>query len=158
MAGDKQPWLKFYPSDWRSDPKLRMCSLAARGLWIEMLALMHEANPRGHLLVNGIAPNAQQLSVLVGSLADVSELLTELESVDVFSRTESGVIYSRRMTRDEAKSAEAKANGALGGNPTLKPGVNPPDKTQKPEARNQRLEEKKTSCPKRSRVSYPTGS
>src|SRR5690606_7390963 len=103
-----------------------MCSLAARGLWIEMLALMHEANPCGHLLVNGIAPNAQQLSVLVGSPADVSDLIGELESVDVFSRTDSGVIYSRRMTRDEVKSEEAKANGARGGNPTLKAGVKPP--------------------------------
>jgi len=49
----KQPWLKFFPSDWRADPALRMCSLAARGLWIEMLCLMHEARPHGSLLVNG---------------------------------------------------------------------------------------------------------
>jgi hypothetical protein len=45
--------MKFYPSDWRSDPMLRLCSLAARGLWMEMMCLMHEAEPYGSLLVNG---------------------------------------------------------------------------------------------------------
>jgi hypothetical protein len=47
------PWMKFYPADWRSDPMLRLCSLAARGLWAEMICLMHEAEPYGSLLVNG---------------------------------------------------------------------------------------------------------
>lgn len=147
------PWLKFYPSDWRSDPKLRMCSLAARGLWIEMLALMHEANPRGHLLVNGIVPTETQLGVLVGSLP-VQELLDELEKAGVFSRTLDGIIYSRKMTRDEAKSETSRVNGSLGGNPALNPEVKPPDKPQIPEARSQKVD-KKISCPKRKRVSYP---
>ena len=49
----KRPWMKFYPADWRAEPSLRFTSLAARGLWIEMLALMHEATPRGSLLVKG---------------------------------------------------------------------------------------------------------
>lgn len=148
------PWLKFYPSDWRSDPKLRMCSLAARGLWIEMIALMHEANPRGHLLVNGIAPTDTQLGALIGS-PPVPELVIELEQAGVFSRTTQGVIYSRKMTRDDAKSETARVNGSLGGNPALKPEVKPPDKPHIPEARSQKLD-KKISCPKRKRVSYPS--
>lgn len=150
------PWLKFYPSDWRSDPKLRMCSLAARGLWIEMLALMHEANPRGHLLVNGIAPSDTQLSALIGSPLDRS-LIDELEQVGVFSRTKDGVIYSRRMTRDEEKAVIYRANGACGGRPP-KPKENQTQNqkpnTQIPEARIQSLE-KKILRPKRKSVSYP---
>lgn len=153
MAEGKQPWLKFYPSDWRSDPKLRMCSLAARGLWIEMLALMHEANPRGHLLVNGIAPSDTQLAVLIGSPL-VQDLTSELEQVGVFSRTNNGVIYSRRMTRDDAKAETARVNGSLGGNPALNPEVKPPDKPQIPESRSQSLD-KKAFRSKRKRVSYP---
>ncbi|ANB33251.1 hypothetical protein M2324_003640 [Rhodovulum sulfidophilum] len=43
------PWLKFYTSDWRSDPGLRMCGLAARGLWVEMICLMHEATLEGDI-------------------------------------------------------------------------------------------------------------
>jgi len=29
----KNPWVTFYPTDWRADPGLRHCSLAARGRW-----------------------------------------------------------------------------------------------------------------------------
>ena len=56
-----RPWLKFYPQDWIGDPKLRACSLAARGLWLEMMALAHEAVPYGHVLVNDTPPDAATL-------------------------------------------------------------------------------------------------
>ena len=144
----RNPWLKFYPLDWRGDPKLRMCSMAARGLWIELLALMHEATPYGHLLVTGKSPTDAQIAVLAGAPSDqVTELLGELESSGVFSRTKDGVIYSRRMIRDEKKSAMARKNGGRGGNPTLRKdkGISGEDnqkdkgkdKPQKPDARSQ---------------------
>jgi hypothetical protein len=136
------PWLKFYPSDWRADPALRMCSIAARGLWMEMLCIMHEATPRGSLRINGRPVSDRQMATLAG-VTDVAPLFGELEDAGVFSREEDGTIYSRRMMRDEEKAAQDKANGKQGGNPTLKPGVNPPDKAQIPETRNQRSEEKK---------------
>ncbi|HDA7904193.1 TPA: hypothetical protein O5V80_002738, partial [Staphylococcus aureus] len=60
------PWMKFYPSDWRADPMLRLCSMAARGLWVEMLCIMHEATPYGTLLVNGRRLDKKQLAALVG--------------------------------------------------------------------------------------------
>lgn len=138
------PWIKFYPSDWRADPALRMCSLGARGLWMEMLCIMHEAS--GSLEVNGKALQPQQLAILSGcSLGEVTAWLSELEDAGVFSRDETGTIYSRRMRKDIAKAEEDKANGRKGGNPRLKGGVNPPvnptdkgeDKAQKPEARSQ---------------------
>lgn len=163
MAGNKNPWMKFYPSDWRSDPKVRLCSMAARGLWIEMLALMHEADPRGHLVVSGQRPTDAQLSVLTGCPTDqLPGLIGELDSAGVFSRTSKGVIYSRRMTRDEKRARNARRNGKTGGNPklcntsTIPPPDNPEvkgaDKTQRPEAICQK---KKDNSPKRSRVPYP---
>ena len=130
------PWMKFYPTDWRADPSLRMCSLAARGLWMEMLCIMHEASPYGTLRVNGRPVTDRQLSSLAGG--DVEGLLAELEDAGVFSREEDGTIFSRRMQRDAEKAAKDKANGKGGGNPSLKRGVNPPDKAQKPEARSQK--------------------
>lgn len=131
------PWFKFYPSDWRADPALRMCSIGARGLWMEMLCVMHEAEPRGSLLVNGNPVSDRQLAGLAGcSLKEVSGFLEELEAAGVFSR-DNGAIFSRRMRRDDEKAARDKANGMAGGNPSLKRGVNPPDKAQKPEARDQ---------------------
>jgi len=114
------PWFKFYPTDWRQDPALRICSLAARGLWIEMIALMHQSTPYGHLLVSDLSPTDAQLAALVGCPSDqVPLLLAELEAAGVFSRTRSGVIYSRKMTRMQKKAATARNNGRKGGNPTL---------------------------------------
>src|SRR5438046_6777164 len=77
----KLPWMKFFPTDWRSDPALRMCSIGARGLWMEMLCLMHEAEPYGFLHVNGNALNDYQLASQAGiQLNDVVGFLKELET------------------------------------------------------------------------------
>lgn len=117
---DKNPWLKFYPSDWRADPRLRLCGLAARGLWMEMIALMHEATPYGHLLIGGLVPNDAQLAALTGcTAAQVVPAREELEQAGVFSRTAEGVIFSRRMVRDHGKTLTARSNGRKGGNPAL---------------------------------------
>lgn len=115
----KLPWLKFYPSDWQSDQALGMCGLAARGLWMEMLAIMHKATPYGHLVVNGMKPSDEQLAALARAPADQIRALThELESAGVFSRTRNGTIYSRRMTKDDKRRKDgekAAVNGVLPG-------------------------------------------
>jgi len=146
------PFLKFYTSDWRADPRLKMCSPAARGMWIEMICLMHEATPYGHLLVYGQNPTEAQLASLTGiPAAELSRLVGELERMGVFSRTKEGVIYSRKLVRMEQKAAIARRNGKKGGslpigkrsenkgwdNPTLKGD----DKPQKPYSRSQKEEE-----------------
>lgn len=147
MMAKSLPWMKFYPSDWRADPALRMVGLSARGLWMEMLCIMSEANPRGSLLINGKPVNSKQLASLVGSTQrEVEASLRELEDVEVFSRDDDGTIYSRRMKRDDEKAARDKENGKGGGNPNLRrkgvnPQPNPPDKggdkAQIPETRSQ---------------------
>lgn len=158
------PWMKFYSSDWRSDPRLRMCGMAARGLWVDLICLMHEATPYGHLLVGDQSPTDTQLAVLVGTTPDqITALLGELESAGVFSRTRTGVIYSRKMTRMAKKAATARNNGRKGGNPTLsKERENPPldnpidkgrDKPQKPEARNQIEKREANASQKKKRAS-----
>lgn len=141
----ERPFLQLYPQDWRGDETLRICSLAARGLWMECMCLMHFATPYGHLLVNGKPVTETQLSALVGCPQDqISALLAELENAGVSSKTRDGVIYSRRMTRDARKRANAKKNGRLGGNPKLVPseGVNLPD-NQKDKLRGQSPEARK---------------
>jgi hypothetical protein len=96
-----------------------------------------------------------------GSIDEVEGLISELEGMGVFSRNRNGVIYSRRICRDEKKRKTAQKNGKNGGNPTLKRGglstsnvtafqasdnqsatkvVKCQLKTQKPEARSQRLD------------------
>ena len=157
MAAEKRsPWFKFYSRDWRGNAKLRLCSFAARGLWIDLLSLMWEASPRGFLLVEGVAPTPQQLTGLIGgSTREIAGLLKELAATNVYSVTgddlprdvaslipgdmPQGVILSRRMVRDEAKAERDKANGGRGGSPRLK-GVNPQANPQKSETRDQKSE------------------
>ncbi len=135
------PWFKFYPSAWRSDPALRVCTAGARGLWIEMLCLMHEADPRGSLLINGKQVSEAQLASLCGlPVRDTKALIVELEDAGVFSREANGTVYSRKMRRDDAKALRDKANGKGGGNPKLKDGVNPQDK---PDDKAKNLEARK---------------
>ena len=134
-----RPWMKFYPADWR-DARLRRCSLSARGLWIDLMTYMHEAEPYGHLLIAGENLSTSNLALqLARPAGEVKKALSELEAHGVFSRTDDGVIYSRRMVRDKAKEETDKANGKRGGNPKITPedngGVNPPNKAQKLEAR-----------------------
>ena len=106
------PWMKFYPRDWRGDQALRAVSLAARGLWIDCLCIMHEAQPYGHLVLGSQPVTDVALARMTGTTPDqISDLLGELESAAVFARRSDGTIYSRRMTRDfkKAKIGEKSA-------------------------------------------------
>lgn len=155
------PWFKFYPTDWRGDVKLRMCSVAARGMWMEVLCLAHEATPRGSLLVNGAPLNERQLASVAGcSMEEAAALMAELESAGVFSRDADGTIYSRRMRRDEAKAERDRDNGLGGGNPRLNPRDNPPDKPRDkahiPEARIQTINSFNGSNPAREHRGFPS--
>jgi hypothetical protein len=87
------PYMKWYPSDWRADPRLRMCSLAARGLWIDLISYMHEGEPYGHLLIDGKAPSEPDIAALVARpLSEVRKALVELAERGVYSKTDTGTI------------------------------------------------------------------
>ncbi len=138
----RQAWIKWYTRDWRADAPLRMCSYAARGLWADLLTLMAESRHFGFLLVEGVIPTAKQLSGLLGgNEREITKLKTELGEANVFSVTgadmpedvaalvpaemPAGVMLSRRMVRDKAKSDKDRENGKGGGNPNLSPDDNP---------------------------------
>lgn len=98
----KRPAFQFYPADWRNDAALRMCSIAARGLWWEMICIMHMAEPYGYLVAAGRPIDPTGLARVVGeSRSDVTRWLAELRAHKVFSTDHTGAIYSRRMIRDE---------------------------------------------------------
>ena len=107
MAGTL--WTKFFWSDWASDPALRICSLAAQGLWMRMLCIAAEADPTGYVTVNGRSLGVTDIARLAGvTETECEPLLAELERNGVFSRTRQGVIYSRRMVRDAKRSLEGR--------------------------------------------------
>ena len=117
----KRPAFQFYPGDWLRDTGLRSCSAAARGLWMDILCFMHEGSPYGYLKVNHkviLSPNLARMCGL--TLQETDGCLAELAEAGVFEIDAEGVIFSRRMIRDEELRNKRAACGHLGGNPTLK--------------------------------------
>lgn len=111
----RRPAFQFYPADWRKDSALQSCSGSARGLWIELICLMHECEPYGHLEINGKPPSDAQVARMVGfSVPEYRKALAELDGAGVFSRLESGAIFCRRMVADE-RVRNARAEGGKSG-------------------------------------------
>ena len=118
MAGTV--WSKFFWSDWSNDPALRICSLAAQGLWMRMLCIAAEADPTGYVTVNGRPLGVTDIARLAGvTETECESLLAELDWNGVFSRDRKGAIYSRRMVRDAKTAKKNRENGKKGGNPTI---------------------------------------
>lgn len=149
MAG-RLPWGKFFWNDWETDAELRLCSLAAQGLWMRLLCLAARAEPTGYVTVSGRAPSLADLSVLIGRPAEeLAPLIDELDRNAVFSRDAKGRIYSRRMVRDVKKAAIARKNGKMGGNPSLSatrenPASDNPQDKAGDKAKSQKLEARET--------------
>jgi len=102
-----RPSQQWYWDDWFSEFGLRLCSLAARGLWIDMLGVMFNAEIRGTLTVNGRQINGKALAKIAGDTEqNIDKYLDELEEHDVFSRLKDGTIVSRRMYRESKRKEE----------------------------------------------------
>lgn len=133
-----QPSAKWYrkwsPTAWLSDPDLRLCSLAAKGLWIEMLNLMMISPRPGFLLNQNRKPvPVEDLSKLTHEpVENIQKLLNELRERKVFSVDRRGVIFNRRTKKEEElhqtgvktgkKSVENRERNQDG---TLKPWTDP---------------------------------
>ncbi len=114
-------WSKFFWSDWDTDPALRLCSMAAQGLWMRMLCIASAHDPIGYVAVAGRGLDETALARMTGCPeSEVTALLGELDQNGVFSRDRQGRIYSRRMIADAKKAATARKNGKNGGNPNLR--------------------------------------
>ena len=127
----KAPAFQFYPADWQKDLNLQVCSLSARGLWIELMCIMHQSQKYGYLIINSESPRDEVLSKLTRTpLKLFRSALKELIENKVARIDENGVIFSKRMVEDQRLRDIRKACGSLGGNPILvnqydKPPVNP---------------------------------
>lgn len=116
----KRPSFQFYPADWRKDAALQSCSLAAQGLWINLMCIAHECEPYGHLTINGSPMAPAQIGRLVGlQKKECEALIAELRDALVCDFTDGGVMFSRRMVRDERLRNTRAECGRLGGNPSL---------------------------------------
>jgi hypothetical protein len=117
----KLPAFQFYPGDWRKDVGVQSLSYHDRGVWWEMLCLMHESERRGLLILNGKSMSEDALARLLGlDKQNLTTTITTLLTNGVASRDEqTGTLMCRRMVRDEKLREIRTQAGKRGGNPVL---------------------------------------
>ncbi len=117
----RAPSMQWYPADWRKDTSVQMLSFHDRGVWFELINIMHESAERGVLVVNGSPMPLDALARLLGLDNQMfNQTLSNLLSYGVAKRRElDGAIYSKRMVEDEKLSQVRRNAGKLGGNPDL---------------------------------------
>jgi hypothetical protein len=117
----RRPSFQFYPADWRNNANLRRCSWEARGVWVEVMGLMHDSDTYGllkwplkeisqaigapHKLVQELA----QKGVMKGRDKGMCEAYVytprshrqDGEPVALVPSQEGPVWYSSRMVKDE---------------------------------------------------------
>ena len=69
MSKGKAPAFQFYVRDWLSDPQLRMCCFAVRGMWMDFLCYMWLAPEKGML-----SGTVEGLARLIGATLQEMEL------------------------------------------------------------------------------------
>jgi hypothetical protein len=118
----KLPSFQFYPADWRKDPGVQSLTFHQRGVWLEILCLMHESPRRGLLLMpNGNTMSDDALSRVIGlDKQNLTTTLTAILECGVADREpETGALMNRRMIRDEELRQTRARCGKMGGNPNL---------------------------------------
>ena len=95
----KRPSFQFYPADWRNNANLRRCSWAARGVWIEIMGLLHDSDHYGVL--------RWTLKEIAQALGCPVAIVKELACKDVLKGCDSGdcdtLIYVPRSGRKDGQ-------------------------------------------------------
>jgi hypothetical protein len=86
----KLRWAQWFWADWSNDTALRLCSMPARGLWMELLCIAAQGDPYGTVTIKGRPPSERELRALCKMDAgphaarDFRRWLHELERHGVF--------------------------------------------------------------------------
>ena len=111
---------------WLRDPAVRALSLAARGVWADVLAYMTDSPIVGHWLTPaGTVPTAAEMGRMLGCRpATAARIKAEIVRVGAADLGPSGALVNRRMVRDEALRQTRSRAGRRGyeaarGNGTL---------------------------------------
>lgn len=117
----KRPSFQFYPGDWAANPNLKRCTFAEKGIWLEVMCLMHDQAEYGVLrwqlkeVAEAVKCRAADLQALVrkGVLKGDDKLLDapfiytprsgrkDGEPVTLIPTQPGPVWYSSRMVKDE---------------------------------------------------------
>lgn len=116
-----RPSLQFYPKDWRANSKLRRCTPAARGTWIDVICALHDSDEYGiaryplRELASEVGANLAHIRELVikGVMKGDDKALTEPfvyvprsgrrdgDPVTLIPPQPGPIWYSSRMVKDE---------------------------------------------------------
>lgn len=133
----KLPAFQFYPGDWRKDPAVQSLDYECRGVWIELLCLMHESSERGKIVIHNRAATDDEIARMLGLSPEIAkQILSKLEANGVAKRCpNTGALMNARMVRDQeirdAKVEAGRAGGLAKAKQTpSKPPSKPPSKSQ----------------------------
>ncbi len=143
----KRPSFQFYPADWQANSNLRRCSHEEKGIWLDVLCLLHDQEEYGICrwslkeIAQAIGCTSAKLSGLItkGVLkgADTSQDVDELVYVPRSGRKDGAPVtligkqkgplwYSSRMVVDEYKRVVRAESGATPKDaPNLPPKLSP---------------------------------
>lgn len=93
------PWVKWFPADWASEPGLRICCAATRGIWADALnSMMLSQSDR----VEGtIAQLARLCRCTEGEMSTALEEISSMQIALVRMQNGCITIKSRRLSRDK---------------------------------------------------------
>jgi hypothetical protein len=120
----------FHRGDWAKDPGVKMLDSFEKGIWVELIFLVEECEPRGYAMKpNGYPMTISEIADSVGTkfdepqrVMDTIEKLVEVgvASLDLDGRSATrGAIFCRRIVRDEKIRKQNVENGRKGGSPVL---------------------------------------
>lgn len=97
------PYMQFFVGDWLNDPCLRLCSPATRGIWIDLLCMMHlrmeckiTASVEALARACGCSPTE-----MASALRELGDTKTAECNVLKRSGNEAVTVMSRRLERDQ---------------------------------------------------------
>lgn len=113
---EKLPAFPIYIGDWKKDTAVQALDYWTRGVWTEMLYTMWDSEERGRLVLNGKAYPIDALAQLLSlTIEETTKAIKKLLDYGVARKDKDGVIFNKRMVKDEKKRIVKAENGAKGG-------------------------------------------
>ncbi len=115
----KNPSDTWFYNDWENDEKLKVCTLAAQGLWKRLLCIAARSPERGVVQIGSLncsrTEGLPHIAAAVGHPPqEIAPLIDELVSSGAASVDRKGRVYNRRMV-DAAKVSAARAKSGSNG-------------------------------------------
>jgi len=137
-----KPWLKFYAADWLSSPELRACTLAEKGLLIDLMCIAHRHEPYGYF-TDGTDESLSIVAQMVRiRLPRLVQMVYKLRTKGRVSASDGGQLYIKRMVADHDYSLQQSDFGRKGGNKALMATHKPDIEQSKSKSKSKRIKKK----------------